>query len=156
MCCRQLINHRRRGFIATYGAIRAFAPVFEYDFVVAIIASVTHLAKSEDDPMKQEAQVAHVRKDPTLPSDTTAQSVSNSVRFTVRNQRNLFFQVTPRYLTFLGLSRACSDAHTQTANSCILLTTNRRMMSSWFCWIRSKRVSTSAILLSSHTLANRK
>ena len=37
-----------------------------------IIASVSHLAKSEDDPMKQDAQAAHVRKDPKLPADITA------------------------------------------------------------------------------------
>ena len=64
--------------------------------------------------------------------------------------------------TFLGLSRPRKIplngyTHTYTANSCTLLTTNRRMMSSWFRWIRSKRVSTSAILRShSHARANRK
>ena len=57
--------------------------------------------------------------------------------------------------TRLSLSPSVAT-HTHTANSCILLTTNRRMMSSWFRWIRSKRVSTSAILLSTPTPANRK
>ena len=48
--------------------------------------------------MKQEAQAAHVRKDLKLPSDTTVQSVTNSVRFAVRSQSTVLFQVTPRYL----------------------------------------------------------
>ena len=45
--------------------------------------------------MKQDAQAAHVRKDPKLPSDITAQSVSYTVRFAVRSQRKVLLQVTP-------------------------------------------------------------
>ena len=45
--------------------------------------------------MKQEAQAAYIRKDPKLPSDTTVQSVSNSVRFAERSQRKVLFKVNP-------------------------------------------------------------
>ena len=49
--------------------------------------------------MKQDAQAAHVRKDPKLPSDATAditaQSVFYTVRFAVRSQRKVLLQVTP-------------------------------------------------------------
>jgi len=57
--CRLLSNHCRRRFIATYGVISGFAPVC---FRISFLASVSHLAKSEDSPMKQDAQAAHVRR----------------------------------------------------------------------------------------------
>ena len=65
----------------------------------------------------------------------------HNARLFTKNMKILVFHCPPQWL----------HTHTHTANNCILLTTNCRMMSSWFCWIRSKRVSTSAILLSTHT-----
>ena len=83
----------------------------------------------------------------------TAEDWTTIVRYMLPTQCKAFHKEYED--TRLSLSPSVAT-HTHTANSCILLTTNRRMMSSWFRWIRSKRVSTSAILLSTPTPANRK
>ena len=94
MSCRQLSYHRRRRFIAIHGVISGFMPVSVFVFVVLSLACHT-LRSQKKAPMKPEAQAAHVRKDPNLPSDRAAQSVSNSTRFAAGSQRKVLFQVTP-------------------------------------------------------------
>ena len=61
------------------------------------ITSVSHLAKSEDDPDEARSPGSARQKESKLPSDTIAQSVSNSVRFAVRSQKTFCPQL-PREL----------------------------------------------------------
>ena len=103
MSCRLLSNHCRRRFVATYGDISGFAPVFELDFVVLSLAFHTWRSQKTTS-MKQEAQAAHARKDPKLPADTTLGGVCNSLTVTT------IYAVTMSRRQMLA-SSLCSTGH---------------------------------------------